>query len=127
MSTDSFSEHGAASVDLVASDASTTSVRAAAGIRVTRSFSGSSAIFAPRVEVRYLHELRDGAASVPVASAEAPMNGFSVTSPTYGSHAVAASAGLVFGLSQRLLLTLDYRGVFAPIEHTHAVTLGVAF
>jgi hypothetical protein len=69
----------------------------------------------------------DHAASVPVAFADASMNGFSVTSPTYGSHAVAASAGFVVGLSRRLLLTLDYRGVFAPSDHTHAVTLGVAF
>jgi uncharacterized protein with beta-barrel porin domain len=127
VSTDGFSEHGAGSVDLVASDGSTTSVRAAVGIRVTRSFAPSGGVFAPRAEVRYLHEFRDGAASVPVAFADAPMNGFSVTSPTYGSRAVAASAGFVFGLSQRRLLTLDYRGVFAPIEHTHAVMLGVAF
>ena len=127
MSTDGFSEHGAGSVDLVGSDASTTSARAAAGIRVTRSVAASSGIFAPRVEVRYLHELRDRAASVPVAFADAPDNGFSVTSPTYGSHAVAASAGFVVGLSRRLLLSMDYRGVFGPSEHTHAVTLGVAF
>ena len=127
VSTDGFSEHGAGSVDLVASDASTTSVRAAAGIRVTRSFAVSSAILAPRVEVRYLHELGDRAVSVPVAFADAPMNGFSVTSPTYGSHAVAASAGFVVGPSRRLRLSVDYRGVFAPTEQTQAVTLGVAF
>jgi uncharacterized protein with beta-barrel porin domain len=127
VSTDGSSEHGAGSVDLVASDASTTSVRAAVGIRVARSFAPSGCVFAPRVEVRYLHELRDGAASVPVAFADAPMNGFTVTSPTYGSHAVAASAGFVFALSQQVLLSVDYRGVFAPTDHAHAVTLGVAF
>jgi outer membrane autotransporter protein len=59
VSTGGFSEHGAGSVDLVASDASTTSVRTAVGIRATRSFAALSGIFAPRVEVRYLHELRD--------------------------------------------------------------------
>jgi fibronectin-binding autotransporter adhesin len=127
VSTNGFAEHGAGSVDLVASDASTTSVRAAVGIRATRSFAALSGTFAPRVEVRYLHELRDRAASVPVAVAGAPMNGFSVTSPTNGSHAVAASAGFVVEASRRLLFSMDYRGVFAAAVHTQAVTLGVAF
>jgi uncharacterized protein with beta-barrel porin domain len=128
VSSDAFSEGGAGSIDFVASSAASASLRGAAGIRTARTLDAANGgVFAPRVEVRYLHELLDGTAMVPVAFAEAPTNPFTVTSAPYGAHAVAASAGFVFSLSRQLLLSANYRAVFASTDRRQAMTLGIAF
>jgi uncharacterized protein with beta-barrel porin domain len=123
-----FAESGAGSVNLVGSDALTASLRAAVGLRATRSLTGPGArTFAPRVEVRYLREVLDPTATVRVAFADASANPFAITSPADGSHAIAPSGGFVLGLNRRLWLSADYRAVFAPTSRRHAVTLGLAF
>jgi outer membrane autotransporter protein len=128
VSSDGFSESGSGSIDLVVADATTASLRAAVGLRAGRGFTASNGrLFAPRAELRYLHELLSPMATMQGAFADASSIPFAIQSSEYGRHAVSVSAGFVASIGRGLMLSLDYRGVFAPTDRTHAVTFGVAF
>jgi uncharacterized protein with beta-barrel porin domain len=121
-----FAESGAGSVSLRATDAATSSVRAAVGLRAARPVSAHGTVIAPRADVRYLHELLDPVAAMRVAFADASAVPFTTTSAADSARAVAVSTGVVVAAG-RFLLSADYRAVFAATGHRHVVILGVGF
>jgi fibronectin-binding autotransporter adhesin len=118
-----FFETGAGGVGLVADAARTFSVRPALGIRVLR----RSTRFAPRGEVRYLHEVADRDGSDRVAWADAAAAAFSVSGPRVPANATAASAGLAAAARGRLLASVDYHGWFGDGIKRSTLTLGLSF
>jgi subtilase-type serine protease len=123
---EAFTETGADAIALTAAAATTQSVRAGLGVRLSHPV-GSAHGWTPRGELRYLRELASAATPFTAAFVDAPATPFTIHSATLGRDAAIGSVGILGAVGARLVLSADYRAAFETNHRGQAVVLGVAF